>query len=310
MAALSASAEEAERLFATAEREEHDLAFASALRDYEASIATEPSNRYALRARARARWLRARAEADFVPLDRLERVRRVPGAQKDVAQVDALAHDLETFPVGEVRAESRMFVAEAYATTPGRHADAEHELDALLDEAGDGPLRAEAATRLVDLAMTRGDTTTAKHAAERVTAVDTELGVRVAHWIRRRVLERVAAAVIGVFVAASAVAAVRYRPSLGGLRRFAPRAFVLCAYLALAAGALANAFEDSEARPFLLVPACLFPIVVLARMWSLAGARSPLARAARATLGAATVVAVGFLVLDRVDVRYLESFGL
>jgi hypothetical protein len=35
MAALSASAEEAERLFATAEREEHDLAFASALRDYE-----------------------------------------------------------------------------------------------------------------------------------------------------------------------------------------------------------------------------------------------------------------------------------
>jgi hypothetical protein len=308
--ALSAASNEAEQLFAKAEQEEHDLAFGAALADYDASIATEPSNRYALRAAARSRWLRARAEGSFVPLERLERVRRDPSAQHDASTVDALAHDLETFPVGEVRTEARMFVAEAY-TSLHRTPDAERELDALLDDpAGAAPIRAQAAIRLADIAMARGDVAAAKHAADRVASIDAPLVTQVAHWARRRVIERVAIGVIALFVIGSAVATAKRARRLGELGTFAPRAFALCAYLGLVAGLLANAFERGNALPFLVLAALVLPVALLARAWALAGASTLVARALRATLGAVTVVAIAFLVLDKIDVRYLESFGL
>jgi hypothetical protein len=306
IAIVLAASLEAEQLFATAEQEEHDLALAAALEHYDACVAADPSNRYALRAATRARWLRARSEGGFAPLERLERVRRDPKAQQDAATVDSLAHDLEAFPHGEVRTEARMFVAEAYDAQLHRSGDAERELALLLDDAtGELPIRAQAATRLADLAMARGDVATAEHAAHAV-AFDKQLTTRVAHWTRRRVIERVAVGAVAVFV----IGALRHARAVLNLRSFAPRAFAVCGYLALVAGVLANAYERGNALPFMLVPACVFPVALLARAWALEGKKTLAARIARATLGAAAVVALGFLVLDGVDVRYLESFGL
>ena len=307
----------AERLYESADREEKALDLKDALRDYEASVATDPSNRYVLRANARARWLRERSEGDFAPLVRLERVRRREGSQSDAAAVDTLARDLENFPPGEVRVEARMFVAEAYATKLARPRDAERELDALLDEpeaktSGERPIRAQAATRLADIAMARADVPAAEHAASRVASIDPELRVRVARWARRRIFERVAIAVLALFALLAGQAAAR---RLRGERarellRFLPRAAAICVYLTILAVLLANAFERGNATPFVALPACVLAIAVAARAWSLAGSPSRGARAARAAFGAIAVASAALLVLAGVDVRYLESFGL
>ncbi len=313
LAAGTGEAGTAEQLYEAAEQEERGLELSAALQHYEESVKASPSNRWALRATARARWLRDRSEGDFAPLVRLERVRRDPSAQRDAATVDALARDLEQFPPGEVRVEARMFVAEAYATQLGRARDAEHELDALLDEPkGDPPIRAQAASRLVDIAMARGDVDAAKHAATRASSAAPELLARVLRWTRRRVLERVAAALLAAFALAGTVTAAR---RLRGARAaalfaFAPKALAICVYLAIVAAVLAGAYENGHTLPFVALPASVLPIVVIARAWALAGAQSTAARATRAVLGAVAVVSAAFLVLDRIDAHYLEGFGL
>ena len=307
----------AEELYTTAEQEEKDLAFAAALHDYEASVAADPSNRWVLRANARARWLRERSEGDFAPLARLEHVRRDPTAQRDVATVDALAHDLETFPPGEVRIEARMFVAESYLTLLGRPTDGAHELDALLDEpavkaAGDAPLRAQAASRLVDIAMSRGDVAAAKRAADRAGSGAAQLGARVTQWARRRIIERVSAGVLALFAIAGGVAAGRRLRGarVAALGAFTSRAALICVYLAIFAAVLAGSYENGHTLPFIALPIAILPIAILARAWALAGASTNGARTLRAIFGAVAVAAAAFLVLDRIDVRYLESFGL
>ena len=308
----------AEELYTSAEQEEKDLSLAAALHDYEASVAADPSNRWVLRANARARWLRDRSEGDFAPLVRLEKVRRDPSAQRDATTVDALAHDLEAFPPGEVRVEARMFVAESYLTMLGRPADGERELDALLDEpgvktTGDAALRAQAASRLVDIAMARGDVASAKRAAERAgSSGASQLGARVAQWARRRVIERASLAVVALFaIAGIAAAARRLRGArVTDLGAFSGKAAAICVYLATFAAVLAGSYEGGHTLPFVMLPVAVLPIAIVARAWALSGASSPSARALRAVFGAAAVVAAAFLVLDRIDVRYLESFGL
>jgi hypothetical protein len=307
----------AEQLYTTAEQEEKDLSFAAALHDYEASVAEDPSNRWVLRATARARWLRDRSEGDFAPLVRLERVRRDPSAQRDAAIVDALARDLETFPPGEVRVEARMFVAESYLTLISRPNDAERELDALLDEPapkanGDAAIRAQAASRLVDIAMARGDVASAKHAASRGGSGALQLGARVTQWARRRVIERASAVVLAFFAIAGGVASARHLRGarVAVLGAFVAKAAIICVYLATFAALIAGSYEGGHTLPFVMLPLAVLPIAVVARAWALAGASSTIARTLRALFGAVAVAAAAFLVLDHIDVRYLESFGL
>lgn len=308
-----ASRAEAERLYQIADDAERDLKFQDALDAYEASVRVEPSNRFALRSTARARWLRDRSEGDFAPLVELERARRDPGAQGKADVVDALARDLENFPPGEVRLEARMYAAEAYEAKLGRPRDAERELDALLDEPkGDVPLRAQAALRLIDLAEARGDVVAAKHAAARVETASPTIAVAVAQWARRRILLRVAITLLSAFAAFGVFASARHLRGARAARlaQFAPKAALLCVYLASFAAILSVASERGHAVPFLLLPLAMFPIVMLARAWALSGDASRAARAARAVFGALAVASAAFIVLHQIDVRYLESFGL
>lgn len=304
---------EAERLYGLAEREERDLDFAKALANYEESVRTEPSNRWALRSSARARWLRERSEGEFAPLAELERLRRDPNAQGDALRIDTLARDLETFPPGEVRTEARMFVAESYAAKLARPSDAERELDALLDEPkSDVPLRAQAASRLVNLAMARGDATAARHAAERVSKTSPTLTARVAHWARRRTTLHVATVLLSAFIALGVATAARNLRGarITALRKFAPKAALICVYLAIVAAVMASAYERGHTLPFLALPAALFPVLLVARAWALSGASSRAARTARAIFSVAAIASVAFIVLYKIDTRYLESFGL
>ncbi|MDF2697492.1 MAG: hypothetical protein K0S65_5875, partial [Labilithrix sp.] len=82
------------------------------------------------------------------------------------------------------------------------------------------------------------------------------------------------------------------------------------AYVALAGAALATGYEEGRARPFLLFGVVLVPLLLVARAWSAAGSTRALARAARAVLCATSALAAAFLVLEHVDVAYLEGLGL
>ena len=310
----AAPREQAEQLYTMAEQEEHDLEFGEALEHYEASIALDPSTRYALRARARAGWLHRHAEGGFAPLARLERVRRDSRAQYDDRAMDALAHDLEAFPPGAVRCEARMLVAEAYASRLGRPGDATRELWGLLDEkpACEGPLRAQAATKLTDVAIDQGDLAAARDAAASARNEAPELAPRVARLLRRRFLRGVALGLVALSAALGAWGVVKtVRAGKGAaLARFSVRALAICVYLATFGGLLATAFERGHALPFVMLSAATLAIAVLARAASLSGSTSRAARAGRAVLGAVTVLAAALLVLERIDARYLESFGL
>ncbi|MDP8999645.1 MAG: hypothetical protein M3O46_05985, partial [Myxococcota bacterium] len=96
------------------EIDEDEGAFAQALGHYRASFAAAPASPWALHATERIDWLRSRSEGDFVPLARLERVRRDSVIASDASAIDALAREADGFPPGIVRVEARMLVAEAW----------------------------------------------------------------------------------------------------------------------------------------------------------------------------------------------------
>ena len=148
----------AEATYDRAAKDDEALAFASALSGYEESIAILPSHRYAQRAATRIDFLHGHSEGNFGPLATLEAVRRAPGATKDAAKVDALMTAARGFPAGAVRGEAFFVCGEAYLTELHRPADAESALRATVDESAASPLlRKQAAARLVDLALAKGD---------------------------------------------------------------------------------------------------------------------------------------------------------
>jgi hypothetical protein len=318
---LSASSVRAEppaqELFARAEKDDADGAYAKALAEYEEATAVAPSAPFVPRAQARAAILRAHAEGDFVPLARLERVRRDPKLSSDPREIDALARDAETFPPGLVRAEARLLVAEAYLGRLGRPAEAPPILERVADDPSTDPLTARLAVRmLVDLRIAQGDTDGAIAAARaRPALVEANLMRQVTALARRRVAHRVA---IGVLVAAAALlaaAALRARrrrelaPALLALRKAWRPALVLAAIVA-GGGLLASTYESGTSAPFLLLGAVVLPLTLAARAWGAIGSAGAAARAGRAALCAATVLAAALLVLEWVEPRYLGSFGL
>jgi hypothetical protein len=308
----------AEPIYRQAEADEQAGDYARALDEYRAAFAAAPSSRYAPRAVTRADWLRAHSEGDFAPLTRLEGVRHGPAGARDPAQIEALARDLEAFPPGNVRVEARLFVAEAYLTEPGRHADALSEMDRALDEPKIDPLTARAtARRLVDERLASGDLDGAIAEARARRALLEASYVKTVERRRvRRALDRVALADCAAVIALAgvALALAKRRGRLAAVaeatKRAAPIALLFAAYVGLAGGYLASKYESGNATPFYLLAAALFPIVLLARAWAAAGSPRPAARAARVVLCGACALAVAFLVLEKLDPVYLDGFGL
>jgi hypothetical protein len=307
---------EANALYAAAENDDAELRFAQAADGYEASLAKAPSHRHAPRARARAEVLRRHAEGDFVPYTRLERVRRDPKLASDPVALAALAEDARTFPPGLVRVEARMLVAEAYLGRLERPADAVPLLREVIADPAADPLSAKQARRELVGALERlGDLDGAARAAN-VTGADPKLGHDLEVQARRRFMHTASIVALGLFFVGAAVGiGRRLRRSAAevsaALRKFATVTIAFALWSGVLGGLLASTYETGNAKPFLLFGAGLVPLVLLARAWgAVAGGDSKGPRVARATLAAASVIAAGFLVLESVDVAYLEGFGL
>jgi hypothetical protein len=313
-----AKRERAEAILVRAEAEDEALQLARALADYDEGRALDPGSARAPRAEARAAMLRSHAEADFVPLAKLERVRRDPALSSDPRAVDALVREADAFPPGLVRVEVWVLAAEAFAHRFDRPRDAATLLQrVLVDPRTDPVLGQKAARDLVALELARGDLAAAEAAVHLAgTRADPRLAREVARAIRRRHMHHASLAtlLLMLLVAARSWAAAARRGALGrvsgALQGTWKLAVGYAAYVALGGALLASGYEAGTARPFLYFGAALVPIVLVARAWSAAGSATPAARGGRALLSALGVLASAFLVLEAVDVAFLEGMGL
>jgi len=307
-----------EAYFLLGELDEGDGAFAQALVDDRAAIDAASNTRWALRASDRIDWLRARSEGDFAPLRRLEKVRRDPAASSDPTVVDALAHDLESFPPGAVRVEARMLVAEAWIGRMHRPGDAIGELRQVAEDPKADPLTQRLAEReLIDALVATGriDEAAAEATAHK-TRLDPRFVKQVGRLIVRRAVRWGSIGVLATFalLAVAGLARAGMRRKLGmalrELRKLSPVAALFVAFVAVAGGVLASKYESGNAAPFLVLGAGVLPLLLVARAWSAVGSQTAAARAARALLCGATVIAAAFMLLDWLGPQYLPGFGL
>jgi hypothetical protein len=190
------------------------------------------------------------------------------------------------------------------------------ELRALArDPQNDVLLRRTAATRLVMTLADDGDFDAAD-AAAREFANNIDPGAKKhARAVRRRGQVHVAAlGALGVVLGMAGLSLVAARPSLAGalraVRRIARPVTFFLVYAGLAGGYLASSYENSSSLPFVLFAAFMLPLVVMFRVWSAVGSPRLAARGARGAAAVAATLALGFLVVEKINPIYLEGFGL
>ena len=221
----------AEAYFRLGVLEEEDGAFARALEDQRACMAKGAPGNFGRSARLRIGWISARSEGDFAPLERLQRVRRDPALPNDPAAIESLATDAESFPPGRVRAEARMFVAEAWLDRMKRRVDAIGELRKVADDRSSDSMDAAVAhRRLAEALLAEGRLDDAASEVESH-PLDPMLGAQVHRLLRRRTLQRVAVAELALCCGLAAVVLAWKRARRGrdawlsvrrALRGFAP----------------------------------------------------------------------------------------
>lgn len=301
--------EEAERLDAA-------LELGAAADAYEDALRLDPATPKAMRATARARSIRARSEGAYAPLAALERVRRDPHLASDPQAIDELARASASWPEGHVRVEAWVLVAEAYAHRLDRVTDALPLWERILGDAKAEPASREASAKsLAVYYLEHHDDPKAIALTDRP-EVPASLKTEIRRVVRRHRLHAASIAMLGLTALAAIVAIVSAaRRQRGGLvldvlRRSRRLILGYAAYVAIGGAILASSYEEGTSRPFLLLGLVLVPILFLARAWGAAGRGSKLARLGRATLCAASTLGAAFLVLESVDVVYLEGLGL
>jgi hypothetical protein len=308
----------AESSFLLGKLDEDDDAFDKAVADYRAAVDAAPDSVWAARAVERIDWLQARSEGEFVPLARLEHVRRSPALSSSPEAIDRLAQQAETFPPGAVRVESRMLAAEAWLRRMNQPQRAIAELRAVTEDSSCDPVTARLAEQeLVDALLAHATLDEAvAEARANAARLDARFLKGVLRLVVRHRVRRVAIAVLAIFAALAATAMLRaylrgaFPKAVGAIRRLAPLATLFAAFLALAGGLLASKYESGNSAPFLLLGSAALPLVLLGRAWGAVGSPRTASRAARALLCAATMFAAAFLLLEGLDPQYLSGFGL
>jgi hypothetical protein len=315
---VAATRARARAILDNAEHDDDALDFAHALAHYDEGRALDPGSGGAPRADTRAATLRAHAEGAFVPYAKLERVRRDPTLSSDPRVIEDLVREAESFPVGLVRIEVWVMAAEAYANRLGRPLDADALLHRVLaDPLTDRVVAQKAARDLVALRLGHGDL---EGADEAVAVAGGRADPRLARDLRRAARRRnmhgasiallVAMALFAAratFAAARRGAGARVRGAIRGAWKLA---LGYAAYVSIGGALLASGYEAGTTKPFLYFGMVLVPLVLVARAWAAAGGSSRSARGGRAALCAMAAAAAAFLVLEAVDVTYLEGMGL
>lgn len=91
---------------------------------------------------------------------------------------------------------------------------------------------------------------------------------------------------------------------------FARSAVPFAAWLGGGGALLARAYDQSSALPFVALAIAFLPLALLARAWNSIGRPTTAARSLRAGFAALATLGGAFLVLETIDARLLEGFGL
>lgn len=302
--------------FDRAERAASERRFAEALEAYRKALTEDPSSPIAPAARARAADLAAHAEGNFAPLARLEEIRRDPKNAGDRGAVLSLAEDLRSFPPGRVRSEARLFVADALWHRLGDPRGAVAPLEEVLaDPEADRLLKGLALASLVALHREQDDLAAARQVVDRYPDMAPNQRREVLRLVRRERLQWASVGLLGGLGAiglGSFIRAARAMPLEELMREIVrPLAVAFALYLGAAGAIWVRLYGEGDVRPFLWLGLGVLGVDIIARAWRI-GSRDarPAARAARAIVCAAGVLAVAFLALERADAGYLESFGL
>jgi hypothetical protein len=301
-------------LYFLGEMDDDAFDFARAAMQYGASATRFPSNRYASRATARKEELESHAEGNYVPLVRLERLRRDAVLSNDPAAIEALVRDAASFPPGLVRVESRLLAAEAYRGRLHRP-DAQARLlwEVVRDPHADALSSRAAAAEIVDSEIERGDLDAAERAVHELEGtLDPRGRAKVTRFVRRRAVHVAALAEIALFFGLLTVALVRARARgvLTRTRRILPLAIAFSLFTAVGGGLLAASYEAGSAGPFLMLGPTILGVILLSRVWSAVGSRNVGARVTRGVFSASSLFAAAFLLLERLTPQVLDGFGL
>jgi tetratricopeptide (TPR) repeat protein len=310
-------AADAQQAFDRAERAFQAMRFAEALAAYREAVSADPSARFVPTARARAADLEAHAEGDFAPLTRLSAVRRDPSRSGDRSVIEALAHDVATFPPGRVRGEAELVIADAWWHRLGEPRRAVAPLEAAIaDETGDRLTRSLALGELAQLQRELGDLDAALAVVERYPDLAPATYREIRTLVRRGQLRAAAIALLASLAVIGAASLARAASRLGALRELPravlpPVAVAFSLYLGGAAAVLVRLRGDGDPRPFVWLGLGVLAAFTVARAWRLGwGDGGPSARALRGVLCAAGVIAAAFLAVERTDPSYLEGLGL
>jgi tetratricopeptide (TPR) repeat protein len=292
------------------------LHFSEALAAYDRAISLDPSAPFVRVARARAADLRAHAEGDFIPLTRLEKVRRNPTATRE--DIENLAQDALQFPPGRVRSEAQLVVAEAFWHRFGAPDLAARALDAALeDSSADRLTRALALSELVALERERERLDAAASVVARFPDLAPNLTAEIRRLVRRVWLGRLAwggfsgliiFGIIGVF---RAIFTHRAEPDEVIRKVVRPFSVGFALYIGAVASLLVRVHGEGDVRPFLWLGFGVLAVDVSVRGWRAGFVDERFfARMFRALASVFGVFAVAFLALQYADAAYLETLGL
>ncbi len=306
--------EAATAVYYLAEMADDEMAFARALAGYRDFLARDPGSRFAARAQARVEDLEQHAEGNFAPLMALERVRRDEELANSLAGIQALDRELEHFPPGQVRAEARQLVGEAYLSRLQRPRDAARVLHALAnDERAPQDIRSLAAERLVQARALMGEEVSAAQEVSTM-RIDPEVQRDARVLARRSILRSASWVTLSLTLAMAMLSVIRMARAKRLTEVFRawkrPLPLAQLALLTLGGGGLARLFDDHEVAPFMVLGAGSLAVYLSATAWSVAGSARIEARVLRAVVSLLAALAVAFLAMDTLDVMMLEGINL
>lgn len=299
-----------------AENAAADMRFADALAAYEQAATLDPSAPFIRVARARSADLRAHAEGDFIPLTRLEKVRRNPSARRE--DIESLAHDAAQFPPGRVRGEAQLVAAEAFWHRFGAPDLAVRALETVLeDTSADRLTRALGLTEIVALHRERDRLDLAASLVNRHPDLAPNLTAEIRRLVRRVWLGRMAWIGFSGLIFLGAIGTLRAlwqqrrdpEKTIRHVVRPASVAFAL--YLGGVASILVRLHGEGDVRPFLWLGFGGLAVDIAARGWRAGFVdERRFMRITRALTSAIAIFAVAFLALQYADAVYLETIGL
>jgi tetratricopeptide (TPR) repeat protein len=294
------------------------MRFQAALDAYEQAASRDPTAPFAPVSRARAAELRSHSEGAFVPLVRLEEVRRDPAKNRDPQAIRALDRDARGFPDGPVRGEAMLVVAQAYEHALGAPDEAIAALEAALgDPRSERSTRALALSEVVTLYRTKGDLRGALAAVTREPDLLPSLTREVRGEVRRGRIGIACLVALACLAAFALWGGARAARRLGDVRALGPLvlrpAALAFAFYVGAGGAIFVRLSGGEGdpMPFLFLGIGVAVVSVLARMCAIGPARrTRRSAAASAIAGVLGTLAVAYLILWKSSGAYLSPLGL